>query len=99
MAFAEIEPRPLNELTAFQRDIMVVVESMDDDSDRVGLRIKEALDQEYGDINHGRLYPNLDTLTDDGLLAKAKIDGRTNSYGLTLKGKKRLDAHRAWMAE
>jgi DNA-binding PadR family transcriptional regulator len=99
MAFAEIEPRPLHELNGFQRDIMTVVDSAEDDSDRVGLRIKEALDQEYGDINHGRLYPNLDALVDDGLLAKAKIDGRTNSYGLTLKGKKRLDAHRAWMAE
>jgi hypothetical protein len=34
-------------------------------------------------VNHGRLYPNLDTLVEAGLVEKGSIDRRTNSYELT----------------
>jgi len=48
-----------------------------------------------GDVNHGRLYPNLDELVDDGLLEKGEQDARTNYYVLTDAGWDRLAARGA----
>ncbi|WP_435175704.1 PadR family transcriptional regulator [Halorussus sp. AFM4] len=56
-----------------------------------GLDIKRTLERDewYGEeINHGRLYPNLDGLVDKGLLEKAELDKRTNTYDLTEAGSK-----------
>ena len=52
-----------------------------------GLAIKRQLEAHYGEeINHGRLYPNLDKLVRWGLVEKGEIDARTNSYELTGAG-------------
>ncbi len=52
-----------------------------------GLDVKRKLRDYYGyEINHGKLYPNLDELSDDGLIVKGKLDNRTNEYGLTDEG-------------
>jgi len=49
-----------------------------------GLAIKEELDAYYEqEINHGRLYPNLDDLVNKGLLEKGELDKRTNVYTVT----------------
>ena len=54
----------------------------------------------YGgtEINHGRLYPNLDTLIDKGYLTKRSLDDRTNEYELTDEGRAVLAERREWEA-
>jgi len=48
------------------------------------------------EIHHGRLYPNLDTLVDKGLVEKTQADRRTNEYSVTRRGTRELDARREW---
>lgn len=84
------------ELTGFQRDILYVVAGLDEPH---GLAIKEELEAYYEkEINHGRLYPNLDTLVEEGLLEKGALDRRTNSYQLTARGQRQLDERGEWQA-
>lgn len=69
-----------SQLTGFKRDILRVL----GDDARYGLAIKEQLGTWWGEeINHGRLYPNLDQLVEEGLVTKAELDKRTNEYALT----------------
>lgn len=83
-------------LTAFQRDLLVVISSVGPDK---GLAIKDELSDYYAKgINHGRLYPNLDVLVDKGMVDKGKMDRRTNSYELTDQGKQELKNRREWEA-
>jgi DNA-binding PadR family transcriptional regulator len=73
----------ISELTAFQQNILVILsrETM------YGLAIKRELEEYYGeDVNHGRLYPNLDDLVELGLIEKSELDKRTNQYELTEEG-------------
>ena len=88
----------MEDLTGFQRDLLYVTAGLDDDSvPPHGLAIKSELEEDYsGEINHGRLYPNLNALVDKGLLAKGEIDDRTNSYALTPRGVREIDARRQW---
>lgn len=48
------------------------------------------------EIHYGRLYPNLDTLVNKGLIEKGQVDLRTNVYALTDRGKRELEARRGW---
>ena len=74
----------MDDLTAFQRDVLYVIDGLDDETPPYGLAIKEELDRHYAnEINHGRLYPNLNELAEMGLVEKGSVDDRTNSYGLT----------------
>ena len=85
------------ELTGFQRDILYCIAPLDEP---YGLGIKQALEEYVGtEINHGRLYPNLDTLVDKGYVAKSSIDKRTNNYELTAAGRELLAERREWEAE
>jgi PadR family transcriptional regulator PadR len=87
----------MDDLTAFQRDVLYVVASMNDDPYPHGLSIKNELDQHYsGEINHGRLYPSLDELVEKGLIEKDALDKRTNSYTLTQRGRREIEARRDW---
>ncbi|MFB6167821.1 MAG: PadR family transcriptional regulator [Haloferacaceae archaeon] len=71
------------ELTAFQQNILVTLT----EEPMYGLAIKRKLEEYYGtDINHGRLYPNLDDLVEMGLVEKSELDKRTNQYALTEAG-------------
>lgn len=84
----------MHELTGFQRDCLVVIAGHDSPK---GLAIKEELDEYYGsDVNHGRLYPNLDVLVDSGFVEKGQIDNRTNSYELTDDGQELLENRLEW---
>ncbi len=52
-----------------------------------GLAIKRELEAYYDDeVNHGRLYPNLDELVERGLIEKSQLDKRTNQYALAAQG-------------
>ena len=87
----------MHDLTGFQRDLLVVIAGLDEPH---GLAIKEELEEYYeSEVNHGRLYPNLDELVDKGLVKKGKKDRRTNAYYLTTRGERELDARQEWEAE
>lgn len=89
-----VQEAPLVEETAFQRDMLVIIAGNPGGN---GLSVKEALDEVYSEeIHHGRLYPNLDTLVDRGLVSKGKKDDRTNTYSLTDRGRRELEAHFKW---
>jgi DNA-binding PadR family transcriptional regulator len=65
-----------------------------------GLAIKEELEGYYeSEVNHGRLYPNLDTLVEKGLVEKGQLDRRTNFYTLTRRGERELDARQDWESQ
>jgi len=82
------------DLTAFQRDLLYVVAGLDEPH---GLAIKEELEIHYEkEIHHGRLYPNLDTVVEKGLIDKGQLDRRTNVYSLTRRGQREIEAHREW---
>jgi DNA-binding PadR family transcriptional regulator len=90
----------MDDLTAFQRDILYVIGGLDDEEPPYGLAIKEELDRHYsGEINHGRLYPNLNDLAEMGLVEKGSVDDRTNSYILTERGHREIEARREWEDE
>jgi hypothetical protein len=85
-----------NDTTRFQLDLLAVIAGYEtgryhDDRHSseppYGLAIKNTLEGRYGeDVNHGRLYPNLDTLVEDDLVEKSQADRRTNYYSLTDDG-------------
>lgn len=82
----------MNDLTAFQRDLLYGIAGLETPH---GLAIRDELTEYYNtEIHHGRLYPNLDTLVDTGLIEKGEEDGRTNWYSLTERGRRELKARR-----
>ncbi|RKD85903.1 PadR family transcriptional regulator [Halopiger aswanensis] len=82
------------DLTAFQRDLLYVIAGQDEPH---GLAIKDELEEYYEkEIHHGRLYPNLDTVVDKGLVEKGELDQRTNYYTITARGQRELEARREW---
>jgi DNA-binding PadR family transcriptional regulator len=82
------------DMTGFQRDLLFVIAGLNEPK---GLAIKDELDEYYGEeINHGRLYPNLDALVDKGLVQKGKKDRRTNYYTVTDRGRREIKAQREW---
>jgi DNA-binding PadR family transcriptional regulator len=84
----------MKDLTAFQRDLLYVIASLDDP---YGLGIKEGLESYYDDdVNTGRVYQNLGKLVDNGYVEKAAIDKRTNSYTLTSTATAAMDDRRTW---
>ena len=75
--------RTANDLTGFQHNTLIVLA----EKPMYGLAIKRKLEEYYEEeINHGRLYPNLDELVAKGLLEKSELDKRTNQYELTKEG-------------
>ena len=81
------------ELTAFQNNILVILAK----EPMYGLAIKRELEDYYGtEVNHGRLYPNLDELVDLGLIEKSELDKRTNQYSLTEDGKEAVLDQLGW---
>ena len=61
-----VQVQTMYDLTGFQRDLLYVISGHEEPH---GLAIKEELEAYYEkEIHHGRLYPNLDTLVDKGLV-------------------------------
>jgi len=76
----------------FQQEVLLAIVKLEvEGSDPYGLAIKRQLETVSDEeINHGRLYPNLDTLVADGLVEKTPLDQRTNEYALTDLGEQFL---------
>ncbi len=82
------------DLTGFQRDLLYTISSVEEP---YGLAIKSALQKHRTeDVNHGRLYPNLDTLVEKGYLEKSKKDRRTNLYTLTETAYEAIEERQKW---
>ena len=85
----------MNDLTGFQRDLLYVIAGFEEPPS--GQSVSSEIEEYYeSEINYGRLYPNLDTLVDKGLVEKGQIDRRTNSYVLTEAGEQALRDRRDW---
>jgi DNA-binding PadR family transcriptional regulator len=86
-------PGIARELTAFQQNILVIL----GEEPRYGLAIKRELEDYYDEeVNHGRLYPNLDDLVEMGLVEKSELDKRTNQYALTDDGEQAILDQLSW---
>lgn len=84
----------MHDLTAFQRDLLFTIAGLEKPH---GLAIKEEIEKYYQkEVQHGRLYPNLDTLVEKGLVEKGSKDQRTNSYSLVSRGERELEARKKW---
>ncbi|WP_129116659.1 PadR family transcriptional regulator [Halegenticoccus tardaugens] len=84
-------------LSGFQRDLLYVISGFDRPS---GQNVKEELEDYYdSEINHGRLYPNLDTLVTKDLVEKGQLDRRTNYYAITDDGREAMVERRDWESQ
>ena len=84
------------DLTAFQQTILAILA----EEPRYGLAVKRELEDFYGEeVNHGRLYPNLDDLVSMGLVEKSELDKRTNQYELTEEGLAAVTDLLGWLVE
>jgi len=84
----------MDDLTGFQRDLLYVIAGADQPS---GQDVKEEIEEYYAsEINHGRLYPNLDTLVNKEVVEKGQLDRRTNYYAITDPGFKAIQDRREW---
>jgi DNA-binding PadR family transcriptional regulator len=85
----------VHDLTGFQRDLLWTILDLQSDpatEQTYGLALKEELERQYeNEIFHGRLYPNLDELVEEGLVEKQELDRRTNEYRLTGAGRALLE--------
>lgn len=87
----------MNELTRIQRDLLYVIAGHDEPT---VLRIKRTLEDYYdADVDHGRLYPNLDALSESGLVEKVEHGSRTPYYTLTDRGHREIEARRDWESQ
>ncbi|WP_455448119.1 PadR family transcriptional regulator [Natrinema thermotolerans] len=97
---AQANPTPgqtAQDMTDFRWNALYVIAA---EEPVMGLNIKTELEDYYGtEINHGRLYPNLDTLVDWGLVEKRERDKRTNEYLLTSRGEALLARKQGWESE
>jgi DNA-binding PadR family transcriptional regulator len=98
MSAAETEPAEAvhpTDLSTYQHEALFAIGA---GGAQKGLEVLEKLRDRYDDPNqsHGRIYPNLDTLVELGLVEKVEHDGRENRYSLTPIGKRfiRQDAQR-----
>ncbi len=84
----------MDDLTGFQRDLLYVIAGADRPS---GQDVKEEIESYYSaEINHGRLYPNLDTLVNKELVEKGQLDRRTNYYEISDDGLHEIEDRREW---
>lgn len=84
----------MDDLTGFQRDLLYVIAGADQPS---GQDVKDEVERYYNsEINHGRLYPNLDTLVNKELVEKGQLDRRTNYYAISDDGLEQIEERREW---
>lgn len=80
-------------LTDFRWKTLYVISG----EDKSGAEIKRELEEYYGEeVNHGRLYPNLEDLVEEGFVNKGEYDKRTNKYSLTKKGEEMIREELEW---
>jgi len=84
----------LHELRGFQRDLLFVICGL---SDPNGQEIRAEMEQTLSDdVQHGRVYSNLNDLVDLGYVRKERENGRTNRYMLTEDGEDVIESRHEW---
>ena len=77
------------DLNSSKRDLLVEIYQMDQPS---GQDIRHRMKAEHNeDVDHGRLYPNLDDLVDYGLIYKGEQNLRSNCYQITNDGRRLVE--------
>lgn len=86
-----------DETTGFQRDILCVLCGLEEPK---GMEIQSELESYYGsDVLHARVYQNLDSLAERGLVEKGERDERTNYYRITDAGREAVRDVIEWKRE
>ena len=95
MAQVDTTPKQtVREMTEFRWNALYVIAAAEPVK---GTKICEELEDYYGsEVNHGRLYPNLDTLVDMGLVTKRERDRRTNEYRVTERAEAAMAHQQQW---
>jgi len=84
----------VDDLTGFQRDLIYVIAGAERAS---GQDVKDEVEQYYSTkINHGRLYPNLDTIVNKELVEKGELNHRTIYYDITDDGEEIIEDRQEW---
>lgn len=85
----------MHDLTAFQRDILVVVFKH---KSSPGPVIRDEIENFYeAELNPGRLYPSLNELVNKGLILKRDTDARENIYTVTSRGEREIEDYIKWV--
>ena len=83
------------DLLGFQRDLLLVAAEVEGEELPKGLTLMHRLEDRYsGAINHGRLDSNLNDLEEMDLIETESVDGRTNAYRVTDRGRELLAGRR-----
>lgn len=83
-----------DEMTGFQRDLLCVLHGLDDPK---GMEVQSELETYYGsEVLHARVYQNLDSLVERGLVEKGERDSRTNYYRITDSGREVIENLISW---
>ncbi len=86
--------RTIHELRGFQRDLLFVISGLTDPNGQdIMAEMERSVDDE---IQHGRLYSNLNELVELELVEKTAKNGRTNRYTLTTAGWQVLESRHEW---
>lgn len=84
----------MQDLTGFQRDILIVLNGLGASH---GAQLKRELERaRYSSLLSGRLYHNLDVLVEQSLVQKRDGAGRENEYRLTAEGSTSVREHSEW---
>jgi DNA-binding PadR family transcriptional regulator len=93
----------MDDLTAFQRDVLFAIAAQESPhyraikrtlSDYYEKRIYNGHDRKNLDVR--KVFPNLDTLIEKGLVEKEERQTQSDRYWLTDDGWAEIDARRAW---
>lgn len=84
----------MNDLTGFQRDLLFVISGGNAPS---GQEIRAELERsQERNVQHSRLYANLDRLVEGEFIEKNRRDGRTNQYTATEDGRRVVRNRYEW---
>ena len=87
----------MRDLSALERDIMYLLAGS---SGLKGYEIREQLKEYYDKpVYDGSIYPAIETLTEEGLVLREELNGRTNQYQLTARGQDEMRFRRRWENE
>ena len=94
-------PKERCDLSKFQLRVLAVLNAAENEEENPnGQAVRERLEAYYGtEVNDGRLYPNLDTLADQGLIERGEKTRRTNWYAITDDGRVVLTDETAWLVD